>query len=69
MCYITLIVFITKILLSITFTFLFMFIDNRRKIRGKVKGWVHFCTCLMGNTLLISCRSFAYGILHGVRLR
>ena len=25
----------------------------------KVREWVHFCTSLVGTTLLISCRSFA----------
>ena len=29
-------------------------LDNRR---GWVRGWVQFCICLMGNTLLISYRS------------
>ena len=26
---------------------------------GKVKDWAKLCTCLMGNVLLISWRSFA----------
>ena len=26
--------------------------DNRSRVRGKVRGWVQFYTCLMGNTLL-----------------
>ena len=28
------------------------------RVGGKVRGWVHFCTCLMGNALLIGSRSF-----------
>ena len=31
---------------------------NGTRVRGMVRGWVHFCTCVMGNTLVISSRSF-----------
>ena len=30
---------------------------NRSRVGGKVRGWVQFYTCLMGNTLVISWRS------------
>ena len=34
-------------------------IDNRSGVGGEVRGWVQFYTCLVGNTLVISWRSFA----------
>ena len=36
-----------------------LWMDNSSIVRGKVRGWVNFCTWVMDNVLVVSCRSLA----------
>ena len=44
-----------------------MIISAYSRVTGKVRGWVHLCTCLMDNTILLSMNTCTLYMQYSVR--